>query len=197
MLDVVAENAARVCGATDAVNPSRRWQRTHTSRALWTGSRYAPRGSAADHPWLGDGSSRGRPTRQFTVHDVEAESESEFPECSDEYAATALAIEPYWPHRLLRDGIAIGVIHIRRMEVRPFTDRQIKLARNLRRSGRHRHRERALVQRTRRAQRGVARGAGASDGDIRGARHHQPLADGRAAGARRHRRERREGLRDR
>ena len=43
----------------------------------------------------------------------------------------------------------------------------------------------------------LARGAGASDGDVRGARHHQPLADGRAAGARRHRRERRAGLRDR
>ena len=53
-----------------------------------------------------------------------------------------------------------------------------------------------LVQGTRRAQRGVARGAGASDGDGRGARHHQPLADGRAAGARRHRRERGAGLRD-
>ena len=37
-------------------------------------------------------------------------------------------------------------------------------------------------------------GAGASDGNRRGARHHQPLADGRAAGPRRHRRERRPGL---
>ena len=32
--------------------------------------------------------------------------------------------------------------------------------------------------------------------DRRGARHHQPLADGCAAGARRHRRERRPSLRD-
>ena len=31
---------------------------------------------------------------------------------------------------------------------------------------------------------------------VRGARHHQPLADGRAAGPRRHRRERRQGLWD-
>ena len=44
---------------------------------------------------------------------------------------------------------------------------------------------------------GIARGPGASDGDGRGARHHQPLADGRAAGARRHRRERGAGLWDR
>ena len=28
---------------------------------------------------------------------------------------------------LLREGVAIGVIHIRRTEVRPFTDKQIKL----------------------------------------------------------------------
>ena len=41
------------------------------------------------------------------------------------------------------------------------------------------------------AQRRIARGPGASDGNGRGARHHQPLADGRAAGPRRHRRERR------
>ena len=40
------------------------------------------------------------------------------------------------------------------------------------------------------------RGPGASDGNGRGARHHQPLAHRRAAGARRHRRERRKGLWD-
>ncbi len=48
-----------------------------------------------------------------------------------------------------------------------------------------------------RAECGTARGAGASDRDVRGARHHQPLADRRAAGARCHCRERGAGLWDR
>ena len=47
-----------------------------------------------------------------------------------------------------------------------------------------------------RAQRRIARGPGASDRNSRGARYHQPVAHGRAAGARRHRRERRAGLWD-
>ena len=48
---------------------------------------------------------------------------------------------------LLREGIPIGAIHIRRMEVRPFTEKQIKLLEDLCRPGGDRHRERAVVQR--------------------------------------------------
>ena len=43
-------------------------------------------------------------------------------------------------------GTAIGAINIRRTEVRPFSEKQIESARNLRRPGRHRHRERAVIQ---------------------------------------------------
>ena len=61
------------------------------------------------------------------IHDIEAESETEFPNIDrtgsrgGSRARTRLAVP------LLREGIPIGVIAIRRMEVRPFTDKQIKL----------------------------------------------------------------------
>ena len=57
------------------------------------------------------------------VHDLAAEIESEFPEqCS------RAAWYPYRAcHPLLREGVAIGAIVIRRTEVRPFTEKQIAL----------------------------------------------------------------------
>ncbi len=62
--------------------------------------------------------------RTVHVHDVQ-EAENDFPGAKT-YAIpqgirTALAVP------LLRDGIPIGVIHLRRLKVLPFTDRQISL----------------------------------------------------------------------
>ena len=194
VLDAVAENAARLCEAEDASIQSRRRRCPSSCRgALRTD---ANRGE----PTAAQSRLTRRPSR-------DRPADNSHPRCYCRYSkpnsrkprlgSKSLALEPLLVTPLLREGVAIGAIQIRRTEVRPFTDKQIALLRDLCRSGGDRHRERAVVQGTRRAQRGIARGAGASDGNGRGARHHQPLADGRAAGARRHRRERRAGLWDR
>ena len=47
---------------------------------------------------------------------------------------------------LLREGVSIGAIMIRRTEVRPFHREADRSARNLCRPGRYRYRERAAVQ---------------------------------------------------
>jgi len=59
------------------------------------------------------------------VHDLAAEVETEFPESKpyqERYGTRTILCTP-----LLREGTPIGVIIIRRLEVRPFTDKQMAL----------------------------------------------------------------------
>ena len=77
---------------------------------------------------------------------------------------------------MLKDNELVGAIAIYRQEVRPFTDKQIELVTELRRPGRHRHREHAAAQRTAPAHRRSHRVAGAADGDLGGAESHLQFA---------------------
>ena len=127
------------------------------------------------------------------VHDVAAEIETEFPEARVVHQLSGSRTILATP--LVREGLSIGAIVIRRQEVRPFSRSRSRFSR-LSPTKRSSPLRTCGCLRTAGAQRRIARGVGASDGDVGSARHHQPFADGRAAGPRRHRRERGSGLRD-
>ena len=59
------------------------------------------------------------------VHDLAAEIETEFPE--SKVAPASFGSRTILATPLLREGVPIGTIAIRRTEVRPFTEKQIKL----------------------------------------------------------------------
>jgi signal transduction histidine kinase len=124
VLDVVAENAARVCGANDAVifrvNGNVLDRAAHYGPIRWMGGE--------ESLLISRGSVSGRAVidrRTTHIHDMAAESEAEFPE--------GLSFQRVSGHRtilatpLVREATPIGVIMIRRTEVRPFSEKQIRL----------------------------------------------------------------------
>ena len=124
VLDTVAENAARVCGAMDAVifrvDGNSLNRAAHYGPILWAGGEVSSpisRGLVAGRAVVD--------RRTIHIHDMAAESETEFP--------VGLSFQRRAGHRtilatpLLREGIPIGTILIRRTEVRPFSEKQIKL----------------------------------------------------------------------
>jgi signal transduction histidine kinase len=121
VLDVVAENAARLCEASD------------TQIFQIDGDVFRLAASFGSLPAIKEVPiSRGLPVgravvecQPIHVHDLAAEAQTEFPAVE--------AAQKRFGHRttlampLLREGFPIGAILIRRMEVKPFTDRQIAL----------------------------------------------------------------------
>jgi signal transduction histidine kinase len=111
VLDVVAENAARLCEATDA--QIRLVEGDGHRLVASFGTLPAPefRVTSAENPF-----SRAILTRQTThIHDVQ--------EGYAAYSGTRTLLSM----PMLREEIPIGLINIRRTEVRPFSDKQIKL----------------------------------------------------------------------
>jgi GAF domain-containing protein/anti-sigma regulatory factor (Ser/Thr protein kinase) len=123
VLDAVAQNAARLCEATDAVI-----HRIDGDK-LRSGARYGllPTRRGSDPLTSIDrGSIPGRTVmdrRTLHIHDLAAEPEEDILAPF----ARSLGVRTVLATPLLREGIPIGTIHIRRMEVRPFTEKQIKL----------------------------------------------------------------------
>ena len=121
MLDVVAENAARLCDANDALI-----ERPEGDK-LRIVAKYVAMPLLEFVPF-----SRGVPTgramldrQTIHVHDILAEIETEYPDGRIPQQVTGTRTMLITP--LPREGGAIGCIAVRRTEVRPFTDKQIKL----------------------------------------------------------------------
>ena len=124
VLDAVAESAARLCEATDAqifrvsgdelprvarygsMPDDRRGQALRITRGLVSGRAVLER-------------------RTIHVHDLASEIDDEYPDARPLQEATGTRTVVGTP--LLREGVPIGAILIRRLEVRPFSDKQIKL----------------------------------------------------------------------
>src|SRR5215831_5798581 len=125
VLNVVAESAARLCEATDAVihrfDGSALWLVAHCGPIPWANA-------LGEQVIFSRGVVHGRAIidrQTIHVHDAVAEVETEFPDSKAlrEHSGTRTIVAS----PLLREGVPVGVIVIRRTEVRPFTDKQIAL----------------------------------------------------------------------
>ena len=122
VLDVIAENAARLCDATDTVINRIEGDKL---RAVATYGPLPGRGDRELLPVRRDTISGRAIVERQTIHvdDLELEPEDDLPApfARSQGVRTLLATP------LFREGMPIGAITIRRQEVRPFTGKQIKL----------------------------------------------------------------------
>ncbi|HZC59970.1 MAG TPA: GAF domain-containing protein, partial [Chthoniobacterales bacterium] len=121
VLNTVAENAARLCEATDAV----------ITRVDGETVKNVANFGAIPVPWptrINRNSPVGRvivDRKTIHVHDLLAEIETEYPESKERQKVTGTRTILVTP--LLREGVPIGTINIRRTEVRPFSEKHVRL----------------------------------------------------------------------
>src|SRR5262245_5915789 len=124
VLDAIAERAARLCDAEDAAIFRL------DGNFLRLAAHFGPipmAGTVGVRRVLDRGTPAGRAIidrQTIHIHDLRA-ADAEFPEAKARGIAMGLRTVLDTP--LLREGVAIGAIHIRRREVRPFSERQITL----------------------------------------------------------------------
>src|SRR6266705_1348656 len=125
VFDAIADSAARLCEANDA-------EIYRVDGSVYR--RVAHRGPVPIAGPVGEAYpiTRGRPSSRaiidrqtIHVHDQAAEIDTEFPDLKAWREVAGVRTILAAP--LLREGVAIGVIVIRRTEVKPFTDKQIAL----------------------------------------------------------------------
>jgi GAF domain-containing protein len=122
VLDAVAESAARLCDAPSAV--IHRVEGNVMRRVAVSGQ--IPSGLMGEVLEIDRNRPAGRAIvdrQTIHVHDMAVDAETEFPNSIQQVTGTRTALAT----PLLREGIPIGVILIRRMDVRPFSDKQISL----------------------------------------------------------------------
>ena len=122
VLDAIANSAARLCDARDALIDR------VDGDVLEHVAAYGPMPVAESRRPLSRSTPAGRAIsdrQTIHIHDVLPLLETEYPEAMARQQITGTRTVLVTP--LLREGIAIGTIQIRRPEVRPFSEKQIKL----------------------------------------------------------------------
>jgi GAF domain-containing protein/anti-sigma regulatory factor (Ser/Thr protein kinase) len=127
VMDVVAENAARVCGASHS--SIYRLEADGLRLVARHGPQPRPMAVGALAPVSRD-SVGGRAVwdrRTIHVEDLAALPEAEFPETRARYRLAGMTIRTLLATPLLREGAPLGVIMITRGEREPFSDKQVQL----------------------------------------------------------------------
>src|SRR5262249_18600857 len=126
VLDAVAENAARLCDARDALI----FRVERGVLVTTAGYGPSPKGAIGTEHGIDRETAPGRCVyERQTVHELDAAARS------DDDAPAGRALQRRFGHRtilstpLLREGVAIGAIAVLRYEVRAFSDAQIELLR--------------------------------------------------------------------